>query len=214
MINKRNVIQNYYEIKKNEESHCLLNVNFSEINIYDQIKNDSDKKLYLKNKTAFYFQERIKYLLSKNITYEESNLITFQQKLNYLIIHESPSYKSLLADGINVREYSKMILGKDICVPIIIIYDNIEEINFNELPNQFVLKLNHGCGMNIICKDKSKLNLTQTLIKLEKWKNTDYGLFHSEFQYMYIKRRIFAEKYLGANLIDYKIFCFNGNQNL
>lgn len=127
-----------------------------------------------------------------------------------MIIHESPEYKSKLVDKIKLHEYSKKILGKDICVPIIKIYDNINEIKLKDLPNKFILKLNHGSAMNIICNNKSVFNLSKAKLLLKKWKNTDYGLEHLEFQYMYVNRRIFAEKFLSDDLIDYKIFCFNG----
>ena len=105
-------------------------------------------------------------------------------------------------------------MGKDICVPILKIYNNIEDINFNDLPDKFVLKLNHGYSMNIICKDKLKLNVNDTLKKLNKWKNFNYGLFTKEFQYLYVKRKIFAEQFLSENIIDYKILCFNGEPKI
>ena len=175
-----------------------------------EIRNDKDKQLFFKNKTLFYLHFRTRYLKKRNIIYNESNLVTFQQKLNWLIIHEKPEYKSNIVDKIGLHDYSIKILGKDICVPILKIYDNINEININELPNKFVLKLNHGSGMNIICNDKSKFNLKKALKKLNDWKNINYGLYHAEFQYMYVKRKIYAEQFLSDSPIDYKIFCFNG----
>ena len=87
-----------------------------------------------------------------NKNYDESNLITFQNKLNYLIIHESPEYKGNIIDKIKLSDYSKKILGKDICIPILKTYNNVDEINIDELPDKFVLKCNHGSGMNIFCK--------------------------------------------------------------
>ena len=87
---------------------------------------------------------------------------------------------------------------------------DIDEIKFNELPNKFVLKLNHGSAMNIICKEKSKLDIQKTFKRLKRWKNKNYGIITFEFQYLFVKKKIFAEKFLGDNLIDYKIFCFNG----
>ena len=162
------------------------------------------------NKTEFYYKQRIKMLKKHKIKYNESKLITFQDKLNYLIIHESPEYKTNLVDKIKIHEYSKKILGKDICVPIIKIYDNSNDINLSELPNKFILKLNHGSGMNIICKDKKKFDFVKAKIKLNKWKNFNYGLFNSEFQYFNVKRKIFAAPYLCDKIIDYEFYCFNG----
>ena len=129
--------------------------------------------------------------------------------MNYLLIHESAEYKSNLVDKIKLREYSKKILGKNICIPIIKIYDNAHEINLDELPDKFILKCNHGSGMNIICKDKSKFDLIKAKKKLNEWININYGLKGAQFQYYYIDRKIFASPYMGE-LIDYKTFCFNG----
>jgi len=165
---------------------------------------------FLNNQTRYYIKKRKQFLKKMNISYQESKLITFQQKLNYLIIHESSFYKSQMADKILIHEYSKRILGKDICVPIIKTYDKAEEINLNELPNKFVLKCNHGSKMNILCKNKTAFNITKARIRLNRWMKIDYGMIHAEFQYSYIRRKIFLAPYLGDNIIDYEFFCFNG----
>ena len=180
------------------------------IKIKNILKNEKDFQLFLENKIGFYIKKRKLYLKKRKYIYNDSNIITFQDKINWLIIHESPEYKSNLVDKIKLHKYSKKVLGKDICVPIIKIYDDINKIKLNELPNKFVLKLNHGSGMNIICNNKSSLNLTKIKLKLSEWKAINYGLLKTEFQYMYVNRKIFVEKYLGDDLIDYKIFCFNG----
>jgi len=127
-----------------------------------------------------------------------------------LDIHESPQYKSFIADKIKLRDYSKRILGKVICVPLLKIYDNPYEINFEDLPNKFVIKYNHGSGMNIICENKNEINIEKITKILKKWKNINYGLRTTEFQYIYIKRRILIEEFLTSPLVDYKIYCFNG----
>jgi len=64
--------------------------------------------------------------------------------------------------------------------------------------------------MNIICDNKYKLNISDSIRKLKIWKNVNFGSIGQEFQYLYIKRKIFAEKFLGNNITDYKFFCFNG----
>ena len=171
--------------------------------------NEKDLNLYLKNKTLFYFYKRVTYLKRFNLFYNESNLLTFQNKINWLIIHESAEYKSKIADKIKLHKYSKKILHKDICVPILKIYNNINDINLEELPNKFVLKLNHGSAMNIICNNKQKFDIINAKKQLKKWKEINFGLKTNEFQYMFVKRKIYAEQYLGDNLLDYKIFCFN-----
>ena len=114
---------------------------------------------------------------SRNIIYSinrkvnESNLFTIQDKLNYLMIHESPDYKSKIADKILLHNYSIEKLGKDICVPIIKIYNDSKEINLDDLPDKFVLKCNHGSAMNILCKNKSNFDIEKAKIQLNEWKN-------------------------------------------
>ena len=141
--------------------------------------NSEDEYLKMCYRSRLYYYEKSRHKLMNT---RKSKLTTIQEKLNYLIIHESPDYKSKIVDKILLHEYSKKVLGKDICVPIIKIYETIDDINFNELPNKFVLKCNHGSGMNIICNDKSKLNITKTRYLLNKWMNANYGFQNSEFQ--------------------------------
>jgi hypothetical protein len=162
-------------------------------------------KMCYKSRSLYYLKSRGE-ILTKNI----SQLTTIQEKINYLLIHESPDYKSKIVDKIGLHEYSKKILGKDICVPIIKIYKSINDINLSELPNKFVLKCNHGSQMNIICNDKSKFNLNKSKFWLNKWINTDFGFKNSEFQYINVKRKIFAEKFLKDDIEDYKVYCFHG----
>ncbi len=183
----------------------------TEINIqkFFNNTNNSSKDEYLKmcykSRTLYFMKSRQILMNNKN-----NELKTIQQKINYLLIHESPDYKSKIVDKIRLHEYSMKILGKDICVPIIKIYKNINDINLSELPNKFILKCNHGSGMNIICNDKSKFDMNKSKILLTKWINTDYGFQNSEFQYINVKRKVFAEVFLKDDIEDYKIYCFHG----
>jgi len=167
-------------------------------------------KLYIENREKFYAKGRDFIMERNGVIYTEKNLFTFQDKLNYLLIYESPEDKTKIVDKILLRNYSKKIIGQDICVPILKIYNNVDDINLDELPEKFVLKCNHGSGMNIICKDKKSFNLGKAKQKLKKWMNINYGLQYFEAQYLNIKRKIFVEKYLADNIFDYKVNCFNG----
>ena len=102
--------------------------------------------------------------------------------INWLLIHENPEKKTNLVDKILLHDYSKKMLGKDICVPILKVYNTSGEIDLNELPEKFVLKCNHGCGMNILCSNKSKLDLIKARNKLDAWLNINYGLENFEYQ--------------------------------
>jgi hypothetical protein len=137
-------------------------------------------------------------------------LQTFQDKLNWLLIHDTNKLKGKCADKILLHKYSKKILGKDICNKILKIYNNVEEININELPDKFVLKTNHGSSFNIIVNDKKGFNITKTKKKIKKWLNIDYGKKNSEFHYSFIKRKIYAEEFIGEQLKNYKFLSYNG----
>ena len=179
------------------------------------ISKDELLKMCYKSRAHFYEVERKRVTdkyLNKFVHYDQRyrDSETIQNKLNYLIVHESPDYKSKIADKIKVHEYVEKVIGKDICVPILKIYSNADEINFDELPNQFALKCNHGTGMNIIVNDKSSLDINTAKRKLDSWKNTNYGLQEGESQYINIERQIFAEQFLKDDIEDYKIYCFHG----
>ena len=135
---------------------------------------------------------------------------TFTEKIWWMKIYDSTFLKTFCTDKINLHNYSEHILGKDICIPIIKIYNKVEDINYDELPNKFVIKCNHGSGYNIIIEDKTKINKNEVNQKLNKWLLEDYAFKHDcELHYHNIKRKILIEEY-KENLDDIKIFCFNG----
>ena len=151
--------------------------------------------------------------LYRRITHKDfdwKNPQTFTEKIWWMKIYDSTMLKSFCADKINLHQYSKQVLGKDICIPIIKVYDKPEDINYNELPNSFVIKCNHGSGYNIIVKDKNKINKYDVERKLKKWMSEDYSyVYDCELHYHLIERKVFIEEY-KENLEDIKIFCFNG----
>ena len=179
--------------------------------IFYNNNNNALLRMCYKSRTLYYIKNRQQTMKRIGMKYNETKLVSINDKLNYLLIHESPDYKSTISDKIRVHEYSKKKLGKDICVPIIKIYKDANEIKLNELPNKFVLKCNHGSGMNILCSNKSKFDIEHAKKSLSRWVKIDYGFRNNEFQYINIERKIFAEKYLGENIADYKFYCFNGN---
>ena len=141
---------------------------------------------------------------------------TIQDKINWLKIYDSTPLKTKCADKIQLHDYCKEKLGKDICVPIIAIYDKVDDIEWNKLPERFVIKCNHGSGMNIIVKDKNTLNIDDAKRKLVQWMNTDFAFrVGYEMHYHDIPRKIFVEEYKEdekqtKSLFDYKFWCFNG----
>ena len=139
---------------------------------------------------------------------------TFNEKIQWIKLYDSTPLKTRLADKYLVRDWVKKQVGEKYLIPLLGVWDKFDDINFDKLPNKFVLKANHGCGWNIIVKDKSIFNKADAKRKLDKWLNTNYA-FKSGFELYYkdIPPKIIAEDFLeneGKDLDDYKIWCFNG----
>lgn len=153
-----------------------------------------------------YFKIVLKYKLNLD------NPKTFNEKIQWLKLYEWPNNELAIkcTDKYKVREYLILKKADKYLNQLIGVYDKAEEIEWDKLPDQFVLKCNHGCAYNIICKDKTKLDIKKTNKLLNKWLKEDFGKFNAEIHYSKIKPRIICEKFLGDNLEDYKFFCFNG----
>ena len=164
---------------------------------------------YSKNLVNYYYNHRIEKINGWNRTYNESNLLTFEDKLNWIAIHDVNKLKGRCSDKILLHEYSKRILKKDICNKILKIYEEPYQIDLDELPEKFVLKTNHGSGFNIIVNNRSNFDLNLAKIQLYDWLKINYGEKMAEFHYSFIKRKIFAEEYIGENLNNYKFFCYD-----
>ena len=141
---------------------------------------------------------------------------TFNEKLMWLKLNEYPTNDLIkkCADKYEVRKYVSELGCEEILNELIGVYDRVEEIDFENLPDKFVLKCNHAAGYNIICDNKDTLNINATKKKLSKWLKTDYWKFVAEVQYKKIDKKIICEKFLeskdGNAIEDYKIYCFNG----
>ena len=160
------------------------------------------------DETMCKFYSRI--LLKKKV--DLKNPKTFNEKIQWLKIHDYPSNRLVIdgADKYKVRAYvEKKGLGS-ILVPLVGHWERPEDIDWNKLPNRFVLKCNHGCAYNIVCSDKAKLDRQSTTKTINKWLNEDFGAFNIETHYSHIKPHITCEEFLGDCIIDYKFFCFNG----
>lgn len=147
---------------------------------------------------------------SLNLTYPK----TFNQKIIWLKLFVRYSNAPILVDKILAKEYVKERIGQDHVIPNIAIFDSAEDIDFNALPDSFVLKANHGSGWNIICHNKDNLDIPVVKSKLNNWLKTNYYAIGKEYQYRNIKPQILCEEYLPNTvenpLVDFKFFCFHG----
>lgn len=144
-----------------------------------------------------------------------NNLKTFNEKMQWAKLYEEDPRKTILADKYLVREFVKDRIGEKYLIPLIGVWDSFNEINFDNLPDQFVLKTNHGCGTNIIVKDKSKFDKDEARQKFIKWMKRDFAFLNGfELHYRGIQPKIIAEQYMVNNatndLEDYKFQCFDG----
>ena len=163
-----------------------------------------------------YLKLRYKYYTGKKLNLK--NPQTFNEKLQWLKLYDRNPLYTKLVDKYEVRKYIAETIGKEYLIPLIGVYNNVEEIDWESLPNQFVLKCTHGSGANIICSDKSKLDIEDAKKKLKKWMKKNWYWFGREWAYKNVRPRIVCEKYMvdesGTELKDYKIFCFNGEPKL
>jgi hypothetical protein len=151
-------------------------------------------------------------ILRKRLNLE--NPQDFNEKLQWLKLFWQTPLVSRCADKYAVRQYAVECGCADVLNELYGVYDRAADIVWEKLPPQLVLKCTHGCGYNIICEDKAKLDRRQTLARLHRWMKTRYSRRYAEYQYDPIPPRIVCEKYLqtpaGYLPIDYKIFCCNG----
>lgn len=140
---------------------------------------------------------------------------TFNEKLQWLKLYDRrPEYVTMV-DKYAVKQYVADIIGEEFIIPTIGVWNRGEDIEWDKLPDRFVLKCTHDSGGLVICKDKAKLDKEAAIKKLNKSLNKDYSLYGREWAYKYVPRRIIAEKYIDpapdvTDLPDYKWYCFNG----
>lgn len=139
---------------------------------------------------------------------------TFNQKIQWLKLYDSTPLKGTLSDKYLVRSYVSESIGSQYLIPLLGVWDDPHSIDFAALPDKFVLKATHGCGWNIIVRNKETLDQKLAIKQLEKWLQINYANYPSlELHYNYCEPRIIAEAYItnsNQDLYDYKFWCFDG----
>ena len=140
---------------------------------------------------------------------------TYSEKLQWLKLYDRKPEYTRMVDKYAVKDYVANILGPEYIIPTLGVWNSANEIDWDSLPNKFVLKCTHDSGGLVICHDKSKLDKVKAIKKLNESLHHDYYLAGREWPYKNVPRRIIAEKYIEPapdtkDLPDYKFFCFNG----
>lgn len=159
-----------------------------------------------------YLKLKYKSVFGKDLNLDDPQ--TFNEKLQWLKLHNRKPEYTIMVDKYKVRQYIADTIGEQYLIPLLGVWDDPDEIDFDSLPSKFVLKCNHNSGTGMcICKDKSKLDIPKVKRELRKGLKENYYLKYREWPYKDVPRRIIAEEYMsdGVNeeLNDYKMMCFN-----
>lgn len=146
-------------------------------------------------------------------TLDLENPKDFNQYIQWLKLNNrNPEYTKMV-DKFDAKEYVSSIIGKEYIIPNLGVYDRFEDIDFDALPDKFVIKPTHTSGDVYICTDKTKIDFENLKTMINKWLKKNYYLVHREWPYKDIKPRIIIEEYMEdetGGLIDYKVFAFQG----
>lgn len=169
-----------------------------------------NKMKFLPDKTYLKLRYRVEFGKKLDL----KNPKSFNEKLNWLKLYDRKPIYNTMVDKYEVRKYISETIGEEYLIPLIGIWNSFDEIDFDALPEQFVLKCTHDSGSVVICKDKSKFDYNAAKRKLERKFNKNLYWWAREWVYKDIKPRIIAEKYMNDgihdDMVDYKFFCFNG----
>ena len=159
-----------------------------------------------------YLSLRYRLLMGNRIQWQ--NPKTFTEKIQWLKLYDRQPEYTTMVDKFAVKQYVSSRIGEEYIIPTIGVWETPEEIDWNTLPDQFVLKTTHGGGSNgiLICKDKSRFNTKMAIDSLKSSLSVDIYEQLREWPYKNVRKRIIAEMYIQSSesLIDYKFFCFNG----
>lgn len=157
---------------------------------------------------------KMTYLICKRQHLNLDNPVTFNEKLQWLKLYNRNPIYTLLVDKNKVKKWVADKIGEEYIIPTLAVYKSVDEINPDELPNQFVLKCNHDSGSVVVCKDKSSFDFEKAKSKLRKCLDTDTSAQFGEWAYRNVPRCVIAEQYMEeagqTDLMDYKWFCFDG----
>ena len=154
-----------------------------------------------------------KWWIIKGRKLDLDNPKSFNEKLQWLKLYDRNPIYTTMVDKCEAKKYVASIIGEEHIIPTLAVYDKVEDIDFDALPSQFVLKCTHDSGGIVICHDKEKLNRKDAVKKLRKGLKANFYWYNREWPYKNVKPRVIAEEYMtdgDGELRDYKFFCFSG----
>ena len=168
------------------------------------------KMKFLDDKTYI----KLQYLNEMNRLPNLKNPKRFSEKMNWVKLYGRKKEYNMMVDKYEVRKYVAEKIGEEYLIPLLGVWDSWDEIDFDALPDEFVIKCTHDSGSVIVCKDKSTFDFEKAKEKINRKLNQSLYDFAREWPYKDLKPRIIAEKFMkeadGSGLKDYKFFCFNG----
>ena len=171
-----------------------------------------DRKRIITITDKLFLKLKYKVIMRKKIDF--SNPQTFNEKLQWLKLYDrNPEYTKMV-DKYEAKKYVSDIIGEEYIIPTLGIYDKFDDIDFEKLPNQFVIKCTHDSGGLVIVRDKKNIDIKMIKKIITKSLKRNFYYSYREWPYKHVKPRIIVEKYMHdcnqKDLIDYKFFCFNG----
>lgn len=175
----------------------------------------SNRVFFNKMSDETYLKLRYNCIMGRKLNLD--NPVTYNEKLQWLKLYDRKPEYTKMVDKYEAKKYVADIIGEEYIIPTLGVWDTVDDIDFDALPKQFVLKCTHDSGGLVICKDKAELDIEETKNTLNHFLHRNFYSIHREWPYKNVKPRIIAEKYMedesGYELKDYKFFCFNGKVN-
>lgn len=166
---------------------------------------------YIKNDELFI---KLKFRHNMGYSLNLKNPQTFCEKMQWLKLNRRKLEYTNMVDKVEAKHFAARIIGEEHIIKTLGVWNKFDDINFDELPNSFVLKCTHDSSKGIMVKDKTQFDKLQAKKRIEYYQKRDYYYWNREYPYKSVPHRILAETYLqngmDPELIDYKFFCFNG----
>ena len=160
---------------------------------------------FLDDKT--YLKIKYRHIMKQKLNLD--NPQTFNEKLQWLKLYNRKDIYTTMVDKYEAKKYVANIIGEEYIIPTLGVYEKFDDINFEELPDKFVIKCTHDSGGIVICKDKSKFDYKNAKKMINESLKRNFYYPGREWPYKNVKPRIIVEKFIGEDLTDYRVYCFN-----